>query len=419
MRSIARWAACMAVVSALAGPALADEIVLANGGLIRGTIVEEGKKEVVIRLDDGNKLALSRKQIKEVRRSEGSGGGSSSRPAGGDGGLGTPARLRWKLKPGEELKMRTKSQWRFGAVGGPEAKRVRSTSELTLKVLSVGESDMRVELTIDRTKETKGKGDKEQTLDTKSKDPAQRPKAWEMIDKPMEVRLSERGDVLEVLRFHGMLLTDMPEQDQRNVERMVGENLMRISVLCMLGTLPEGLAEPGKSTWKDAATASGPGMGDLTFRVLNRLQRIVGGTATIEQRGNVETTGIKRNQLRNTKIRGELRFSVERGRLLSARQVTSVRHAPQHREARGCDLGRNAHRVRAALWQMSSSYARALGQTCRRCTAPSVGPSSWRALRGTLAYELELREARMPRISRRGTGVQRCSMPSTRRSISG
>lgn len=68
MRIFFKFILSLPIILALSN-VFADELVLKNGGRIKGVIVEENAKEVVIKIG-GGKMRLARKKIKEIIRSK-------------------------------------------------------------------------------------------------------------------------------------------------------------------------------------------------------------------------------------------------------------------------------------------------------------------------------------------------------------
>ena len=77
----------------LAGAARGDEVILKNGRSMRGKIVKETDKEVILKTDIG-KIPFRRSQIKEVRRSK-----PARKPAKVEPKAGPPATPKSEPKP--------------------------------------------------------------------------------------------------------------------------------------------------------------------------------------------------------------------------------------------------------------------------------------------------------------------------------
>lgn len=296
--SLCRTSLCLALLLGLTalGSSAADEVILKNGRSIYGEVIRKTSKEVVVRLESGEKLKLPRGMVKEIvasaptpdpkpsvapspESSQGSQEGES--PAASDT---KSVRLRWRLAKGQKLRYQHEVEVRV-LDGKGEYAREHSTWFELVGVAERPEGFM-VELTITRILSRTLRDNLEvERHDSRDPDPKLRPDGGNLIGVPISFQVRGEGDVRLIAYGRGAI----PEDQAAALEQSLTTGIYRYMVQGLLGVFPSeplSLEHPG---WRTSLSLNSANK--LSFALAHRVSKIEAERVYIRQEGSAQLDG--------------------------------------------------------------------------------------------------------------------------------
>lgn len=274
----------------LCGVARADEVVLTNGRSIRGKILRENEREIVIELEAGQKLKLPRSSVKEVIKSLPR-PKPKSRPTPDPSGTPLKAELKsaeatWRHREGEIL--RYEYRLLIDVFDGKIDARMHLTHNFELRGKSpLPNGDSRVGVTITRVRTSEEVNGKiEKSLDSKSKHPSQRPDDKGVLGAEMTFAVDARGSA-RLLALAGQPITPKDPEHAAEIHRTMVVGVHEFLVKGLLGTFPRAPLKVGESGFTTKLT--GPD-GGLRYVSVAKLEQITPSQLMFRLKGSATPT---------------------------------------------------------------------------------------------------------------------------------
>lgn len=330
--------ALLLFLCSFAPSARGDEVVLNNGRSIRGKILRESSKEVVVELEGGQKLKLPRSGIKEVIKSsprkkpKPKGVSPSPAPAASEVKRAEPA---WGYAQGQLLRY----QYRLlvDLYDGNVDARIRVTHDFEVRGKGpLAEGGSKIGVTIRRVRHSEEiNGKVHKSLDSRSKRAEERPDDKGVIGAEMTFAVEPSG-AARLVALGGQPITPQSPEDAAKIHQTMVVAVHEFLVKGLLGTFPASPLEVGKPGFKVELLAPD---GGLNYDYEAKLEQVAPTQLMFRLSGRATTTpsfawGKEADmKLSPGRLSGVARFALE-GHLIRSGMTIVMRDREQGRDAR-------------------------------------------------------------------------------------
>lgn len=311
----------------LLGLACADEVVLQNGRSIRGEIVRENKREIVVLLEGGSKLKLPRSTVKEVIRTSDSG----KEPKAKSGAQTSQKSVEpaWRFPQGLVLKYRMTA---VTTVSHDSEERVgKQIDDFEVHGGGVSKAQTRADVIVTRRRiETRSKDKVLESFDSARGDRASKKKLGDSVGHKITFDLTSRGEG-KLVGVNGRTVGTLSPADQKKNQISLIDGLLGFEVKGMIGTFPEGPLSVGSPKWRTKLV-----MGEAVRYILTAsVSKISARELSVRLSGTAKFTGSidgwpKGVRIGVGRLTGRARFSLE-GHLVSSKMTLKM-HARDQRD---------------------------------------------------------------------------------------